>query len=161
MTTVARTAPAGPEANGEQPDIEALTDRFESGEIDPGRFDHHAHVAVAWTLLGRRTFLDAAVLYARTIETIATRAGAHDKFNLTITIAFLSLIAERRQAGGETRFADFVAANADLLESSILTRWYSPDRLMSPGARQVFLLPDEVLPDEALPDEVAPLPEAR
>jgi hypothetical protein len=60
-----------------------------------------------------------------------------------VTIAFLSLIAERLEgAAGCADFAAFLAAHPQLLDKGALLRWYSPERLASDPARRTFLLPD-------------------
>ena len=109
---------------------------FESGALDPARFDHRAHVETAVALLARTDFLDAAIRYQRGIEKIAAKAGAEGKANVTITVAFLSAIAERMEGAG-----DVLAAHPELLDAKLLMRWYGRERLTSPLARRVFLLP--------------------
>ena len=115
---------------------------FEAGQINPASFDHRAHLEVAFHLLERHEFLDALTRYARTIQTMARSAGAPEKYNATITCAFLSLIAERKAEFGHGSFETFLDGNADLLESNPLLKWYSADRLCSESARSYFLLPD-------------------
>ena len=66
----------------------------------------------------------------------------HLNFKHSITLAFLSLIAERMEATRYETFDDFIAQNMDLLSGNILAKWYSPERLQSDLARTVFLMPD-------------------
>jgi hypothetical protein len=73
---------------------------------------------------------------------MTAKIGKPEAFHQTMTIAFLALIAERVQAGGYSDFAGFAAANPDLMTKSVLTRWYSPERLSSEAARATFVLPD-------------------
>ncbi len=120
---------------------ETLTDSFERCEVDASTFTHANHVGVAYEMLNRYDFLEAASRYARCINTIATAAGAADKFNLTVTLAFLSLIAERMHITEHAGFEEFLHKNPDLLERTILGRWYPSDRLSSDLARRVFLMP--------------------
>ncbi|MGI9482830.1 MAG: hypothetical protein ACR2OR_10795 [Hyphomicrobiales bacterium] len=115
---------------------------FESCDIDAAAFGHLDHIGVAYEMLRRYDFLTATVRYSECINTIATRAGAGQKFNTTITLAFLSLIAERMQTGGHKSFDEFMAQNQDLLSSNLLAKWYSPERMLSDLARSVFLMPD-------------------
>lgn len=106
---------------------------FEAGAIDPEAFTHRAHVEVAAAMLREADFLDAACRYQAGIVRIAESVGAPTKPNLTITLAFLSLIAERMRDG---------ALDASLLNSRVLGEWYSRERLAHPLARTVFLMPD-------------------
>jgi len=118
-----------------------LTRRFEARTVDAAAFRHAEHVRVAYDLLANYAFLDATTLYATGIRRLAEMAGAPQKFNMTITCAFLSLIAERmaRDDGGSCE--EFLARNPDLLSKDLLAHWYAPDRLHSEIARTVFLMP--------------------
>jgi len=118
-----------------------LTRRFEARTLDAAAFGHREHVQVAWEMLRRYDFLDAVARYANGIRAIANEAGVPDKFNLTITLAFMSLIAERAQVAEYDRFEEFLAANDDLLRRDVLRQWYTDDQLGSELARTLFLLP--------------------
>ncbi len=116
---------------------------FENRDLDPKSFGHKDHVRVAYDMLKKYDFMEATVKYAENINAIATKAGAPGKFNLTITLAFLSVIAERIEVQPSTGYEEFIAGNSDLLSSHLLAGRYSPDRLQSDLARSVFLLPDQ------------------
>ena len=120
----------------------SMLEAFLSGKIDSCTFHHVDHVRVAYELLGDRTFPTAAQLYASALKKIARRAGNGGAYHETITFAFLSLVAERRGLSTQASFGDFAAANPDLLQKSVLLRWYTSDRLHSDLARRTFLLPD-------------------
>lgn len=116
--------------------------RFLRGEIDPAAFPHREHVRMAFEMLRRHDFAEAVLHYSRSLRTLAARAGKPGAFHQTMTIAFLSLIAERMESRGADDFAAFAAAHPDLLEKSVLSRWYGAERLASPAARRTFLLPE-------------------
>lgn len=118
-----------------------LMRQFEAHEVDAGAFGHREHVQVAWEMLHKYSFMDASAKYTNAINTIATRAGVPEKFNMTITLAFLSVIAERVYASKEADFEAFIAINEDLLSKSVLNEWYSDEQLQSEFARTHFLLP--------------------
>lgn len=119
-----------------------LTRSFEAHRVDNTQFGHAEHVQVAFELLQKYDFIDAAATYAKGIRTIATKAGAPQKFNLTITYAFMSLIAERMTDTDTQDFAQFATQNPDLFSKNVLAKWYAPDRLTSETARGVFLMPE-------------------
>jgi len=123
---------------------EKLTRAFETCDIDSSAFGHIDHIGVAYEMLRRHDFLNASVKYSECINTIATRAGASQKFNTTITLAFLSLIAERMETTPHDTFDVFIEKNQDLLSKNILEKRYSSERLRSELARTVFLMPDVV-----------------
>ncbi len=119
-----------------------LARAFEAGELAPEAFKHADHVAVAYEMLSAYEFLDACSRYAASIKVLAERAGAPEKYNATITLAFLSLIAERIALGRHAGCEEFMAQNGDLTSRDVLLQWYSPQRLTCDTARAVFLLPD-------------------
>jgi len=92
--------------------------------------------------LCHQTFPDALVVYTAALKDIARRSGNPDAYHETITVAFLALIAERHAIGKYADFEAFVADNPELLNKSILERWYRKDRLLSDIARKTFVLPD-------------------
>jgi hypothetical protein len=117
-------------------------ERFVRGEIDPAHFPHCEHLRMAFEMLSRHDFAEAALHYSRALRTMTARAGKPEAFHQTVTIAFLALIAERMARGQADDFSAFARANPDLLEKSLLGRWYGPERLASEAARRTFLLPE-------------------
>ena len=129
--------------------------RFLRAETDPATFPHREHVRMAFEMLKRHDFPETVLHFSRTLRAMAEKVGRPEAFHQTITIAFLSLIAERLEAGGAEDFAAFAQANPDLLDKTLLARWYRPERLASAAARRTFLLPDAA-PDRArLPEAAA------
>lgn len=122
-----------------------LLTRFEAQQIAPSEFGHRQHVQVAFEMLHRYGYIDACTKYSRIIKTMAEAAGASHKFNVTITFAFLSLIAQRiSQDSGIRSFETFIASNKDLMSRSVLNAWYSSEELQSEFARTHFMLPAKV-----------------
>jgi hypothetical protein len=117
-------------------------ERFVRGEIAAAGFAHREHVRMAFEMLRRHDFAETGLHFSRALRTMAQRAGKPQAFHQTVTIAFLSLIAERLEGGGWSEFADFARDNPDLLEKGLLARWYRPERLASEPARRTFLLPE-------------------
>lgn len=124
----------------------SLARALDQGTLTPTRFDHRAHLQVAYEMLAEDDFLAAAQRYASGIRRLAAAAGAPDKFNLTITLAFLSLISERLARQPPGGFDAFIATNPDLLQPDLLASRYSAQRLNSPEARSILLLPDQPAP---------------
>ena len=115
--------------------------QFENGDISAANFGHTEHVRAAWEMLGRDRFLEAASRYSLCIERLAQASGAPEKFNLTVTLSFLSLIAERMEGDDSTDFDQFYARNPELAKNPLL-HWYSKERLNCNLARKVFLMPE-------------------
>jgi hypothetical protein len=120
------------------PDLE----RFVRGETDPADFPHREHVRMAFEMLRRHDFAESVWLYSRALRALAAQAGKPHAFHQTMTIAFLSLIAERMESDGHTDFAAFERAHPQLLDRHALVRWYRPEQLASAIARRTFVLPE-------------------
>jgi hypothetical protein len=114
--------------------------RFVRGDCDPRQFAHREHVRMGFEMLRRHSFAETVLHYSQALRTMTTRIGRPDVYHETITIAFLSLVAERMDAAAD--FDSFASVNADLFDKRILARWYTPERLASDRARRHFLLPE-------------------
>jgi hypothetical protein len=121
----------------ECPDLE----RFVHGEIAAADFPHREHVRMAFEMLRRHDFAESVWLFSRAVRGMAARAGKQEAFNQTVTIAFLSLIAERMERDSAPDFAAFVETHPDTLDKRALGRWYRADELTSDIARRTFVLP--------------------
>jgi len=117
-------------------------ERFLRGDVTAAELTHREHVRLAFELLRRHDFLESAHRYTQALRRICAQAGHPQAFSLTITLAFLALIAERMAGEEEPDFAGFATRNAELLDQGLLKRWYRPERLSSALARDTFLLPD-------------------
>ena len=120
--------------------------QFQAGALDPAQFRHCDHVRLAFEMLRRAPFPAVAADYAAGLQRLAARAGRPEAYHETITIAFLSVVAERLLADESDDFAGFAAAHPDLFDKALLARWYGPARLGSAAARRVFLLPEPCRP---------------
>jgi len=116
-------------------------ERFLRGDIAAADFPHREHVRMAWLILARHEFTEAALHYAAALRRMTATAGRPEAFNLTVTLAFLALIAQRMAPRPPEDFASFAAAHGELFEPRLLERWYSREQLASPLARASFLLP--------------------
>lgn len=116
-------------------------ERFVRGEWDPAAFQHRDHVRMGFEMLQRYTFDEAVFRFSTALRAMTAAAGKPQAFNQTVTIAFLSLIAERLEAGNHVDFDSFAALNPELLDKSTLSDRYRPERLATDLARRTFLLP--------------------
>ena len=116
--------------------------RFLRGEIAAASFPHREHVRMAFEMLRRHDFAETVLHFSRALRGMARRSGKPQAFHQTVTIAFLSLIAERLDGGQWQDFGAFARDNPDLLDKGMLARWYRPERLASERARRTFLLPE-------------------
>ena len=120
----------------------SFLEEFLAGDIPAAEFHHIDHVRAGYELLRAMDFLDAVSAYGRALKIMTARVGKPEKLHHTITIAFLAVIAERMAEAPHADFAALLAANPDLMDKTILGRWYEPERLKSDAARSRFVLPD-------------------
>jgi len=113
---------------------------LESCRLPPEQFGHHEHVRAAFLYLERLSFGAAIDRMRTTLQRYTTRLGSSSKYHETVTVAFMSLVNAHRQAGGYAGWGDFAASNAELFDSRLLGRYYAPETLASPRARQTFVL---------------------
>jgi|APSaa5957512535_1039671.scaffolds.fasta_scaffold95670_3 hypothetical protein len=124
-------------------DSSNLLTQFETLKISASDFHHNDHIEVAYEMLNKYEFVDATSRYASGIRAMAEKVGVPEKYNTTITLAFMSLVAERKSQPNHTDLKSFLVANVDLLDKDVLKHWYSSERLTSSAARSQFLLPDK------------------
>ncbi|GHD79438.1 hypothetical protein CLV85_0918 [Salinibacterium amurskyense] len=110
-------------------DDELIT-TFEDDTIAPAAFSHERHVRVAWLLARKYGEADGFARLVVGITSMAVRAGKPDAFHLTMTRAWFDLIA----------LVDDVDAAPELLDKSIIKRFYSPERIAA--GRAQWLEPD-------------------
>jgi len=126
---------------GEPPPPAATSlEAFLAGEIDPRRFDHREHVRMAYELLRRHEFFAALERYVQGLRRLLERIDRPEVFHATVTLGYLSLIAERLATGPSGSFEEFLARHPELLQAPLL-QWYAPERLHSEAARRLFVMP--------------------
>ena len=88
--------------------------RFEAGEVDPARFDHAAHLYVAWLYVREYPGKESVARFDTALRRFTQKIGASAKYNAMITWLFMLLIIERFRQG-ET-WGEFRARNTDLFD---------------------------------------------
>ena len=124
---------------------EFTIEKFEASDIDPDRFDHEAHVYVAWLYVHEYELSDAIGRFNAGLRRLVSKFGAADKYHATLTWFFTLLIAERIEMNEP--WVVFKLRNADLLDRSkeVLSNYYSDGHLFSRRARERFVLPDNIV----------------
>jgi len=139
MSTVARQTDSG---SAER--VERIFAEFKAATVDPGEFDHEAHVLVAWRYLQDDELLPAIAKYSAGLKTLTRKLGVASKYHETITWFYMIAVGERLVNTGNTDWPRFKANNEDLFarKPSLIQQFYSNAHLMSENARHVFVLPD-------------------
>jgi len=137
---VTRSQPgvATPAPAGVGDDDLAFERAFEQLEVPGDGFGHADHVRLAWVCLRQAPLAEAAARFIRLLKAFATHHGAREKYQDTITWAYLLLIHDRLTALPEEHgWQEFAEQNPDLLEyrPSILPRDYRKETSKSDRAR--------------------------
>lgn len=124
--------------------IAQIVEAFENSTIDPGIFDHEAHILVGWRYLQHYSLPNAITRFTCALRRLTRKLGVPTKYHETITWFYLLQIAERRADETVPDWAAFKAANADLFEKnpSLIQKYYSKSLLSSDTARRLFVFPD-------------------
>ncbi|HEU4625127.1 MAG TPA: hypothetical protein VFS52_10215 [Steroidobacteraceae bacterium] len=127
--------------------VEDLTDdellrAFESCELTGTAFRHREHLRVAWLYLRRLPPEAAAEAMAKGIRRYATHHGAAEKYNHTMTLIWMKLVAAAMAAHPDEDFDGLLRVHPALLDKLTPGRFYSTERLQSPQARAGWLEPD-------------------
>ena len=107
-----------------------------------GRFGHRQHVHVTW-LAVREFGIDAAVdIISEGIQRTARYAGAPQKYNATVSRAWVELIGHHAQHDRTADFDAFADGNSPLLDKALLARFYRSSTLAGGAARSGWVEPD-------------------
>ncbi|MET8540585.1 hypothetical protein ABZW03_08005 [Kitasatospora sp. NPDC004799] len=117
---------------------------------DAERFGHRQHVRLTWLAVRRHGAPAALDLVGEGIRRTATKAGAPQKFHVTMTRAWVELVAshadDSRTDGDRpddaTAFERFAARHPELLDKDLLARHYRPQTLAGERARTAWVEPD-------------------
>src|SRR3954470_19392839 len=117
---------------------------FEDSGLSVAQLDHRAHLRAAWLILNRYPLEEAIERICAGIEKLATRFGALDKFNRTLSEALIRLMALRGATNSSQTFDGYLQANRWLVEDvrNGLAAYYSPALLYSDAAKRRFVPPD-------------------
>jgi hypothetical protein len=128
------------------PNDDELLRRFEDCSLPLDRFRHSVHIQVAFLYLCKHPVLDVLGRFPAALTRYAEAHGKLGLYHETITWAYILLIHERVQRAGHSQtWAEFAAANADLMtwSDSILKEYYRDETLHSELARKIFVFPDK------------------
>jgi hypothetical protein len=113
-------------------------------EIVPpgGAFRHREHIHLAYLAVLRHGADRAADVVSGWIRHLAAYQRAPQKFNATVTRAWIEIVAHHMAATPGTDFASFADRHPALLDKRLLARHYTARTLASPAARTGWAEPD-------------------
>ena len=124
-----------------------LISEFENCTIPNESFHHAEHVRTAFLYVSRYPAMEAIERFSASLRRFAEAHGKPDRYNETITWAYLFLLRERiARTGRAPSWLEFAEANPDLLNwnENILNKYYRAETLTSDLAKRVFLFPDKL-----------------
>jgi hypothetical protein len=130
--------------HGISQDDQRFRERFETFAIPAGRFDHRSHIRLAYIHLCDSDPNTAHLDIRRSLHAYLDHHGADPaKYSETITRAWVLAVHHFMAHSPDTESAtEFIEANPALLDSKIMLKHYSSERLFSDLARVSFVEPD-------------------
>ncbi|WP_246576168.1 hypothetical protein [Actinospica durhamensis] len=106
------------------------------------RFAHRQHVHLTYLAVCRYGTAAAIDLVSDGIQSVARYAGAPQKYNATVSRAWVELVAHHTEHSDAADFDTFAERNPVLLDKRLLTRFYRPATLACTEARTGWVAPD-------------------
>jgi hypothetical protein len=106
------------------------------------RFGHRQHIHLTWLAVCRYGTATAVGLVSEGIQATARYHGVPQKYNATVSRAWVELVGHHAAAVEAHDFDGFADRHPALLDKRLLTRFYRPATLASPAARAGWVEPD-------------------
>jgi hypothetical protein len=107
------------------------------------RFGHRQHVHLTWLATRRYGTATAIDMVSDGIRRTARYAGAPQKYNATVSRAWVELVGHHvDETPSSLDFDAFADRNPALFDKRLLTRFYRPATLASSAARTAWVAPD-------------------
>jgi hypothetical protein len=106
------------------------------------RFGHRQHVHLTWLAVRRYGTAPSVGLVSDGIQSVARYAGAPQKYNATVSRAWVELVGHHADHSDADDFDTFADQNPALLDKKLLTRFYRSSTLAGTTARTGWVEPD-------------------
>jgi hypothetical protein len=106
------------------------------------RFHHRDHVRATYLCLREDGYPGGADAIESLIRNFAAAVGTAEKFHLTLTLAWVRLVAVHVAEDPGRNFEEFIVRCAQLDDKMLPLRHYSRERLFSSEARLAWREPD-------------------
>ena len=111
----------------------------------PGEFGHREHLLVAWLVLRASPDVPSAQEeVSRIIRHLAHAQGVPQRYNRTVTDAWVLIVAHCRSVDADGRFDEMLRRHPWLMNKRALLSHYSSRTLASQSARRGWVEPDLV-----------------
>jgi hypothetical protein len=106
------------------------------------RFGHRQHVHLTWLAVRRYGTTAAVGLVSDGIQSVARYAGVPQKYNATVSRAWVELVGHHADHSDADDFDTFADQTPALLDKRLLTRFYRSSTLAGTAARTGWVEPD-------------------
>ncbi|MGW0765355.1 hypothetical protein [Streptomyces sp. NPDC002676] len=106
------------------------------------RFGHREHIRLTWLAVRRCGTAAAVGLVSDGIQRTARYAGAPQKYNATVSRAWVELVGHHIGQSDAADFDGFACRHPALLDKKLLTRFYRSSTLAGTSARTGWVEPD-------------------
>ncbi|GGQ64581.1 hypothetical protein [Kitasatospora griseola] len=142
MTTHTPGPHSGHGANSTEDESSPFAELMGETMATAERFGHRQHIRLTW-LAVRRYGTGAAVdLVSDGIRRTARYAGVPQKYNATVSRAWVELVGHHAGQSATADFDAFVEQHPALLDKKLLTRFYRSSTLAGDPARTGWVEPD-------------------
>jgi len=142
-TATAPTAPTAPPCHTPNDADRAFRRAFEALAVAPADFNHAAHLRLAYVYLAEG---DTETAVQRMRDALLAFLDHHGvpraKYHVTLTRSWILAVRHFMNRAPSTSAEDFLARHPMLMDSRVMLRHYSADRLYSAPAREAFVEPD-------------------
>ncbi|MFF0390354.1 hypothetical protein ACFYS8_16930 [Kitasatospora sp. NPDC004615] len=142
MTTHHHGPHSGPGANGTEKESSLFAELMGEVMATAERFGHRQHVQLTWLAVRRHGTSAAVDLVSDGIRRTARYAGAPQKYNATVSRAWVELVGHHAGQADTADFDAFAGQYPALLDKKLLTRFYRSSTLASDPARTGWVEPD-------------------
>lgn len=117
---------------------------FESGDFPPERFNHKAHIKLAWMYLDQFSEEIAIDKTCRAIQNFDRLHGDGTKYHVTLTVAAVKMVHHFKQKSNASIFEEFITEFPKLNTSfrQLLYQHYGKNVVEDPLAKTTYLEPD-------------------
>ena len=106
------------------------------------RFGHRQHIHLTWLAVRCCGTAAAVRVVSDGIQRTARYAGAPQKYNATVSRAWVELVGHHADHSSAADFGVFADQHSALLDKRLLTRFYHSTTLASDAARTGWVEPD-------------------
>lgn len=116
---------------------------FEACAVEPGAFNHEAHLRLAYVYLVE---VGPSSAHDRMRQSLLAFLAHHgvppEKYHETLTRAWVLAVSHFMDRAASSSFAEFAANSQPLLNSKVMLTHYTAEKLFSPEARASYVEPD-------------------